>query len=75
MFHGLFENVIDGQTNQGDRFDANSGCDERFGQRVAAVVQLRPDADEPAVDDLREHARQRIAGYKVPRQIEFCESF
>jgi 3-oxocholest-4-en-26-oate---CoA ligase len=42
--------------------------DERFGQRVAAVVQLRPDstADEA---DLIAHARQHVAGYKAPRLV------
>ncbi len=40
--------------------------DERYGQRVAAVVQLRPGVE--AVDgDLDEHCRERLSGYKVPR--------
>jgi 3-oxocholest-4-en-26-oate---CoA ligase len=57
--------------------------DERFGERVAAVVQLRagtappgaPDAlvvpDAPDADELREHCRATLAGYKVPARIEF----
>jgi 3-oxocholest-4-en-26-oate---CoA ligase len=48
--------------------------DERFGERVAAIVQLRPGADAGAdagVDALREHCRATIAGYKVPARIEF----
>jgi len=42
--------------------------DERFGQRVAAVVQLRPDstADEP---ELIAHARAHVAGYKAPKSV------
>ncbi len=42
--------------------------DERFGQRVAAVVQPRA-GKEPTLDDLAEHARTKIAGYKVPREL------
>jgi acyl-CoA synthetase (AMP-forming)/AMP-acid ligase II len=42
--------------------------DERMGQRVAALIQLRP--DQPAQpDDLEAHVRQQLAGYKVPRTI------
>ena len=42
--------------------------DERMGQRVAALIQLRP--DQPAqLDDLEAHVRQQLAGYKVPRTI------
>ncbi len=42
--------------------------DERWGQRVCAVVQLRPDADVE-LEELQEHARTLIAGYKVPREL------
>jgi acyl-CoA synthetase (AMP-forming)/AMP-acid ligase II len=42
--------------------------DERLGQRVAAVVEPRPGAT-PSADELIEHARQAVAGYKVPRSI------
>ena len=42
--------------------------DERLGQRVAALVQLRPGA--PAdLGVLQEHVRRQLAGYKVPRSI------
>jgi fatty-acyl-CoA synthase len=43
--------------------------DERFGQQVAAVVALREGAEHPGAEALTEHARGRIAGYKVPRRI------
>jgi acyl-CoA synthetase (AMP-forming)/AMP-acid ligase II len=43
--------------------------DETYGQRVAAVVQLREGAAEPSLEDLQAHAREHIAGYKVPRQV------
>ncbi|NUS45683.1 MAG: acyl-CoA synthetase [Mycobacteriaceae bacterium] len=40
--------------------------DERLGQRVGALVQLRPGAG-PDLAALDAHIRTRIAGYKVPR--------
>jgi 3-oxocholest-4-en-26-oate---CoA ligase len=42
--------------------------DERWGQRVTAVVQSRPGA-EPTLDELDAHCRTQIAGYKVPRDL------
>jgi acyl-CoA synthetase (AMP-forming)/AMP-acid ligase II len=42
--------------------------DERFGQRVAAVVQPR-EGKQPTLEELTEHARTLIAGYKVPREL------
>lgn len=42
--------------------------DERWGQKVAALVQARP-GKEPALDELQAHARTKIAGYKVPREL------
>ncbi|THA75898.1 acyl-CoA synthetase [Streptomyces sp. A0642] len=43
--------------------------DERWGNRVAAVVQLREGADAPSLDDVQAHCRTRLAGYKVPRHL------
>jgi acyl-CoA synthetase (AMP-forming)/AMP-acid ligase II len=45
--------------------------DERFGERVAAVVGLRPGTSGIAAGELREHCRATLAGYKVPARIEF----
>jgi long-chain acyl-CoA synthetase len=44
--------------------------DERWGETVKALVVLAPDA---AVDasDLVAFARERLAGYKLPRSVEF----
>ena len=42
--------------------------DERWGERVVAVVKARPGAT-PDAGELAEHARTTIAGYKVPRAI------
>jgi acyl-CoA synthetase (AMP-forming)/AMP-acid ligase II len=47
--------------------------DERLGQRVAALIQLRPGADaDPAT--LQAYVHGQLAGYKVPRTVWFVES-
>jgi fatty-acyl-CoA synthase len=43
--------------------------DERFGERVAAVVHLRDGSPPLSLEALQDHCRGRIAGYKVPRQL------
>lgn len=43
--------------------------DERWGERVAAVVQLREGQPRPGDDDLALHCRHRLAGYKIPRSV------
>lgn len=42
--------------------------DERWGERVAAVVQPRP-GFKPTLKELDAHCRAQIAGYKVPREL------
>jgi acyl-CoA synthetase (AMP-forming)/AMP-acid ligase II len=42
--------------------------DERWGQRVTAVVRPR-DGQHPTLDELVDHCRAHIAGYKVPRAL------
>ena len=46
--------------------------DERWGERVAAVVQPR-EGKAPTLDELQTHCRKHLAGYKVPRQLEIVE--
>jgi acyl-CoA synthetase (AMP-forming)/AMP-acid ligase II len=46
--------------------------DRRWGERVAAVVKARPGAS-PTAEDLAEHAREHIAGYKVPREVHLVD--
>lgn len=47
--------------------------DDRWGQRVTAVVQFR-DGAQAGLDELQEHCRSKIAGYKVPRQLHVVDS-
>ncbi|MFA1538452.1 acyl-CoA synthetase [Actinomadura monticuli] len=47
--------------------------DDRFGERVAAVVELRPGASATA-EDLREHCRAHLAGYKIPALVAFTDA-
>jgi acyl-CoA synthetase (AMP-forming)/AMP-acid ligase II len=47
--------------------------DERFGNRVAAVVQPRP-GTHPTLEDIQAQCRTKIAGYKIPREIHLVEA-
>jgi acyl-CoA synthetase (AMP-forming)/AMP-acid ligase II/NAD(P)-dependent dehydrogenase (short-subunit alcohol dehydrogenase family) len=46
--------------------------DEDFGQRLAAFVVLKPGASATE-DDLQAYVRERLARYKIPRDIAFVE--
>ena len=46
--------------------------DERWGNRVAAVVQARSGCS-PTLESIQEHCRQHVAGYKVPRQLTLVD--
>jgi acyl-CoA synthetase (AMP-forming)/AMP-acid ligase II len=46
--------------------------DERWGERVAAVVQPRP-GQTPTLEELDAHARTKVSGYKVPRQLHLVD--
>ncbi|WP_043263355.1 acyl-CoA synthetase [Streptomyces sp. CT34] len=47
--------------------------DERWGHRVAAVVQLRDGADVLDAAGIQAHCRARLAGYKIPRDVVFTD--
>jgi len=47
--------------------------DDRWGQAVCAVVQTRSPDTTPSLDELADHARAQLAGYKVPRHLVFCD--
>ena len=57
-----------------DVFDAIvvGAADERWGQRVAAIIQPRTDR-HPTLEDIQVHCREAIAGYKVPRQLHVVD--
>ncbi|MFF3816816.1 acyl-CoA synthetase [Streptomyces bluensis] len=43
--------------------------DAKWGNHVAAVVQLRAGAALLSLEDIQSHCRARLAGYKIPRQL------
>lgn len=43
--------------------------DATWGERVAAVLAVRPGATAPALADLQDWLRPRLAGYKLPRRV------
>jgi acyl-CoA synthetase (AMP-forming)/AMP-acid ligase II len=47
--------------------------DDEWGERVHAVIVLQPGAGATA-DEIREHAKGLIAGYKAPRSAEFVDA-
>jgi 3-oxocholest-4-en-26-oate---CoA ligase len=47
--------------------------DERWGQRVAAIVEPRPGHPAPTLASVQEHCRSHVAGYKVPRQLHVVD--
>jgi acyl-CoA synthetase (AMP-forming)/AMP-acid ligase II len=46
--------------------------DEKFGQRLKAVV-VRKDGASLSEDDVKKHVKANLAGYKVPREVEFVD--
>jgi acyl-CoA synthetase (AMP-forming)/AMP-acid ligase II len=46
--------------------------DERWGQRVSALIQFRP-GQSASLADLQTFCRTKIAGYKVPRQLHVVD--
>jgi acyl-CoA synthetase (AMP-forming)/AMP-acid ligase II len=47
--------------------------DPRWGEAVKAIVVLRQ-GQRAGADEIIAHARQRIAGYKVPKSIDFIDA-
>ena len=50
-----------------------SAPDEKWGERVQAVVMLKP-GESATEEELIAHCKARLAGYKCPKAIEFWES-
>ncbi|MGW5928378.1 acyl-CoA synthetase [Streptomyces anulatus] len=47
--------------------------DERWGNRVAAVVQLRENTVALTLEAVQTHCRTRLAGYKIPRALVLAD--
>jgi long-chain acyl-CoA synthetase len=50
---------------------------ERWGEEIRAVVHLEEgiEADDTLIDDLLDHCRRHIAGFKLPKTFEFVDAF
>jgi acyl-CoA synthetase (AMP-forming)/AMP-acid ligase II len=46
--------------------------DEKFGQRLKAVV-VKKDGSSLGEDEVKKHVKANLAGYKVPRDVEFLD--
>jgi 3-oxocholest-4-en-26-oate---CoA ligase len=47
--------------------------DERWGQRVAAIIEPRPGHEAPSLEDIQELSRKHVAGYKIPRELHVVD--
>lgn len=45
--------------------------DERWGERICAVVMTESEGSDELAQELQDHVRGQLAGYKVPREIRF----
>ncbi|MDP3968873.1 MAG: AMP-binding protein [Nocardioides sp.] len=61
------ENILHGHPDVADVLVV-AVPDERLGERVAAVVSPR-EGREPTLESVQAHARESLAGYKVPRDL------
>ena len=43
--------------------------DPRFGERICAVIDLRPGQIAPDLATLAAHVREHLADYKAPREL------
>jgi acyl-CoA synthetase (AMP-forming)/AMP-acid ligase II len=46
--------------------------DEKWGEAVKAIIVLKPGASATE-EDIIAHSRTKIAGYKVPKSIDFTD--
>ena len=56
-----------------DRVAVVGTADPVYGEEVCAVVVLNPDASDVTAQELIEWSRERIAGHKYPRVIQFAD--
>jgi fatty-acyl-CoA synthase len=43
--------------------------DDRFGERICAVVEVEPGVTAPTLGELSAHVREHLADYKAPREL------
>jgi acyl-CoA synthetase (AMP-forming)/AMP-acid ligase II len=48
--------------------------DERWGERVHAIVVARPGHPAPSDEELIAHCRASLAAYKCPKTVDFADS-
>ena len=48
--------------------------DTEFGEAIAAAVELEPGAVVLTADDVRSYVRLHLAGYKVPKVVDFADT-
>ena len=71
VFPGEVEDLLDGHDAIAE-VTVFGVADEEFGERLAAVVVRRPGAELDA-DDVRQFVKRNLAGYKVPRDVDFVD--
>lgn len=47
--------------------------DDKWGEAVKAIVVLKP-GENASADDIIKFTRERIAGYKTPKSIDFAQA-
>jgi len=47
--------------------------DDRWGQRVAAIIEPRPGHSAPTLESIQDLCRQHVAGYKIPRELHVVD--
>src|SRR5699024_2447093 len=47
--------------------------DEKWGEIVCAFITRKPGYESVGANDITEHCRAHLAGFKIPRRIEFSD--
>ncbi len=45
--------------------------DSEYGEALMAIIEAQPGVPPPAIANVRTYLAQHLAGYKVPKRIEF----
>mgnify|MGYP003439045498 CR=1 FL=1 len=59
--------------DNGSNWFFSGAPDDRWGEQVSAIVQAAP-GTEPTADELIAHCRAHLAGYKVPKTVDFVDA-